>query len=343
MAGDTETVSGRAGAVRESLLETARGVRRHRLVGLVVNVTPSTLWLGVFFLVPLGVMLFYSFGTRGAFGEVLLATEYLGLQQYATFFVPTDASVPEAAWYSLAWVLEWFVPGDVQLASTEPTPYVKLTVKSINFGIVTTLTCFLLGYPIAYYLAQNVPDHRQNLLLALIVLPYWASYLVRVYAIKLLLAGNGIVPTLAVELGLTSSKPELLFTDFAIVLGLVYIWLPFMVLPVYSSIENLDFTLHEAAMDLGADRLDAFLAVTLPLSMPGVVAGSVLVFIPSVGAYVIPNLLGGPSSATIGNFIASQFGAAGNWPLGAAASFVLMVIMLTTIGLYQRYAEGDFP
>jgi spermidine/putrescine transport system permease protein len=114
-----------------------------------------------------------------------------------------------------------------------------------------------------------------------------------------------------------------------------------MILPIYASIENLDFTLHEAAMDLGADRLDAFFKVTLPLSMPGVTAGSVLVFIPSVGAYVIPNLLGGPNTATIGNFIAGQFGAAGNWPLGAAASFVLMVIMLGVIAIYMRRAGGD--
>lgn len=341
MAGDTETVAGGTGGVRDSLVETARALRRHRLLGLVVNISPSALWLGVFFVIPLGVMFYYSFGTRGAFGEVLLGPGSLGLQQYATFFVPSGATISEATWYTLAWILEWFVPGNAQLASAEPTPYVKLTVKSINMGIVTTLTCFVLGYPIAYFLAQNVPDEHQNLLIALIVLPYWASYLVRVYAIKLLLATNGVIPVLVTELGLMSEKPELLFTDFAVVFGLVYVWLPFMVLPIYSSIENLDFTLHEAAMDLGADRLDAFLKVTLPLSMPGVIAGSVLVFIPAVGAFVIPNLLGGPDSATIGNFIASQFGAAGNWPLGAAASFVLMIIMLLAIGLYQRRAGGD--
>jgi spermidine/putrescine transport system permease protein len=178
-------------------------------------------------------------------------------------------------------------------------------------------------------------------MLALIVLPYWASYLVRVYAIQLLLSKNGLIPSLMVTLRLADTRPQLLYTDASVIIGLVYIWLPFMVLPVYSSIENLDFELHEAAMDLGADRLRAFTRVTLPLSMPGVVAGSVLVFIPSVGAFVIPELLGGPSTVTIGKFIADQFGAAGNWPLGAAASFVLMVIMLASIGLYQRYAGGD--
>ena len=328
-------------AVRESFFETARTVRRHRLVGLIVNITPSVFWLGVFFVIPLMVMLLYSFGTRGAFGEVLLGSESLGLQQYRTFFVPEGANVLQATWYTIAWILEWFIPGDIQLASTDPTPYVQLTVRSINYGIVTTVVCFLMGYPIAYYLARYIPDRRRNLLLALIVLPYWASYLVRVYAIQLLLSQNGLIPSLLVAVGLTETAPQLLFRDFSVIVGLVYIWLPFMILPVYSSVENLDFTLHEAAMDLGGDRVDAFLRVTLPLSMPGVVAGSVLVFIPSVGAFVIPELLGGPSTVTIGKFIADQFGAAGNWPLGAAASFILMLIMLLSIGFYQRYAGGD--
>lgn len=341
MAGDTETVSGRPGRLRESALLLFRRIRRYRYIGLLFNLTPSVFWLTVFFLAPLAAMFVYSFGTRGAFGEILLGPEYLGLQQYATFFIPEGKTVFEAAWISLAWMLEWFIPGSIQLASTDPTPYVELTVRSINLGIITTITCFLMGYPIAYYLARHVSPNRRNLMIGLIVLPYWASYLVRVYAIRLLLAKNGIIPSIVVWLGITNSRPELLFTDFAIYFGLVYIWLPFMVLPIYSSIENLDFTLNEAAMDLGADRLAAFLRITLPLSMPGVLAGSVLVFIPSVGAFVIPNLLGGPNSATIGNFIASQFGSAGNWPLGAAASFILMVIMLTTIGLYLRSAGGD--
>jgi spermidine/putrescine transport system permease protein len=341
MAGDPENVSGWTGSVRDSVTRSFRRVRRHKLVGLVVNLAPSTIWLVLFFLVPLSIMLYYSFGTRGAFGEVLLGPASLGLQQYATFFVPDGATPLEAAWYSVAWILEGLIPANVQLAAGDPTPYVQLTVRSINFGIITTAVSLAMGYPIAYFLARKVPERHRNLLIVLIVLPYWASYLVRVYAIQLLLSENGIIPSVVVWLGLSETRPQLLFTDFAVVVGLVYIWLPFMVLPIYSSIENLDFTLHEAAMDLGADRLDAFTKVTLPLSMPGVVAGSILVFIPSVGAFVIPNLLGGPDTATVGNFIASQFGSAGNWPLGATASFILMIIMLGSIGLYQRYAGGD--
>ncbi|MFC7046787.1 ABC transporter permease [Halobacteriaceae archaeon GCM10025711] len=319
-----------------------RRVRRHPYTGLIVNLAPSTFWLTVFFLVPLGVMFFYSFGERGAFGEVLIGAEYLGLQQYATFFVPDGATLPEAVWYSLAWILEGLIPLNVQLAATDPTPYVQLTVKSINYGILATVFSFLIGYPMAYYVARGVPEQYQNLLIALVVLPYWASYLVRVYAIKLLLAKGGILPSLVQALPFVADQPKLLYTAFSVQFGLVYVWVPFMILPAYASIENIDFTLHEAAMDLGADRLDAFLKVTFPLSLPGVIAGSILVFIPSVGSYVIPELLGSPNTPTIGEFIASQFGAAGNWPLGAAAAFVLTAIMLGAIGLYQRRAGGEF-
>lgn len=316
-------------------------LRRHRYFGL-LDVLPSAFWLVVFFLIPLGVMFYYSFGQRGAFGEVLVGVRYLGLQQYAQFFVSEGATLPEALWYSLAWILEAVLPGDTQFAATDPTPYVQLTIRSIWLGLVATVVSFLMGYPVAYYLARSAPAEYRTLLIALVVLPYWASYLVRVYAIRLLLAKNGVVPSLLGALPFVSEPPSLLFTSFSVQFGLVYIWLPFMILPIYASIEDIDWSLHEAAMDLGADRLDAFRKVTLPLSMPGVVAGSILVFIPSVGAYVIPELLGSPNTATIGEFIAAQFGAAGNWPLGAAGAFVLTGIMLVAIRAYQRYGGGEF-
>lgn len=337
MAGDTEH---RAGPARPAG-SLWRRVRHHRYAGLVVNLAPAGFWLAVFFVVPLAVMFYFSFGERGAFGQVLIGIEHLGLQQYATFFLPEDAGVLEAAWVTVAWLVEWITPFDLQLTARRPTPYVQLTIRSIWFGLATTGIAFLMGYPMAYFIARAAPERYRNLLIVLIVLPYWASYLVRVYAIKLLLARNGILPTLLEALPFVDGQPKLLFTAFSIHFGLVYVWVPFMILPVYASIDQIDFTLHEAAMDLGADRLDAFLRVTLPLSMPGVFAGSVLVFIPSVGAFVIPELLGSPNAATIGEFIAEQFGAAGNWPLGAAAAFVLTGIMLVAIWFYQRYAGSD--
>jgi spermidine/putrescine transport system permease protein len=319
-----------------------RSVRQHPYTGLLVNIAPASAWLGVFFLVPLAVMLVYSFGERGAFGEVLIGLENLGVQQYTTFFVPAGTSVVTAVWITVAWTIERLIPFNFELVAADPTPYYQLTFRSIWYGLTATVISFVLGYPMAYFVARAAPERYQNLLIVLVVLPYWASYLVRVYAIKLLLAKGGIIPTLVTMFPFVSEAPALLYNDFSIQVGLVYIWVPFMVLPAYASIEQIDFELHEAAMDLGADRLDAFLRVTFPLSLPGVIAGSLLVFIPSVGAYVIPELLGGPSTTTIGSFIASQFGAAGNWPLGAAASFILMAIMLVSIAGYLRRAGGDF-
>ncbi|MFB6082278.1 MAG: ABC transporter permease [Halanaeroarchaeum sp.] len=315
-------------------------IRRHRYVGLVVNVLPGTFWLGVFFVAPLLVMLYYSFGTRGAFGTVLLDAEHLGLQQYALFFVPDGATALQAVWWTVGWIFGYFVPFVPNVSGGTPTPYVQLLFKSLYFGLVTTLVSLVIGYPLAYYVARKVSPGRQNLLIALVVLPYWASYLVRVYAIKIILAKNGLLDNLLTTLHVTSSV-DLLYTNFAVGFGLVYVYIPFMILPVYASLEQLDPSLEEAAMDLGADRLDAFRKVTFPLSMPGVTAGSFLVFIPAVGAYVIPELLGGTDTATIGEFIAGQFGAAGNWPLGSAAAFILMLIMFVGIWVYQRRAGGE--
>ncbi|WP_049901432.1 ABC transporter permease [Halococcus agarilyticus] len=316
-------------------------LRRHRYVGLVFNIAPASVWLVAFFLVPLAVMFYYSFGTRGAFGVVLLDAANLGLQQYVTFFIPDDASVLEAAWYTVGWLFGQFVPFVPNVAGGTPTPYVQLLFKSLYFGVITTVFALAMGYPLAYFVARKTPSGYQNLLVALVVLPYWASYLVRIYAIKILLARGGLVDSLLTTLGIADNV-TLLYSDIAVGTGLIYVYVPFMILPVYASLEQFDPTLEEAAMDLGADRLDAFRKVTLPLSLPGVIAGSILVFIPAVGTYVIPELLGGTSTATIGEFIASQFGAAGNWPLGAAAAFVLMVIMFGALWAYQTWAGGDF-
>jgi ABC-type spermidine/putrescine transport system permease subunit I len=318
-----------------------RQLRRNRWTGLVVNILPSTFWLIVFFLIPLAVMFYYSFGQRGAFGEVLIGPDYLGLQQYSLFFIPDGASIMDAVWYTIAWVINAIVPFNIHLASGEPTPYVQLTLKSIGFGVVATVISFIIGYPVAYYVGRLAPEKYQDLLLVLIILPFWASFLVRIYAIQILLSGNSVLTNTLGLLPFVAPGQSLMNSRFAVMVGLVYIWIPFMILPVYASLEEIDFTLREAAMDLGANRLQAFRRVVFPLSMPGVVAGSLLVFIPSTGAYVIPDLLGGTDSQMIGNFIAEQFGAAGNWPLGAAGSFTLMGIMLVAIAIYQRYGSAD--
>lgn len=340
---EDEAAVGAAAAEVEDGRDLLARVRGHAAAGLVVNLAPSGFWLVVFFLVPLVVMFVYSFGHRVGFGEVATAfdgLEHLTLEQYSTFFVPDGMTLTRTVTVILLWLLEQALPVG-ELTAVDPTPYVRLTVRSIWFGTVTTVVAVLVGYPTAYFIARGAPAKYRNWLIFFVVLPYWASYLVRVYAIKVLLAKGGLLATALLWLPWVTEEPTLLFTDFAVEFGLLYIWIPFMILPAYASIENIDFTLHEAAMDLGGDRWDAFFRVTLPLSMPGVIAGSVLIFIPSVGAYVIPALLGGPNSMTIGQFIALQFGPAGNWPLGAAAAFVLMAIMLLIIGGYQRRVGGD--
>jgi spermidine/putrescine transport system permease protein len=222
--------------------------------------------------------------------------------------------------------------------------------------LATTAICLLAGYPLAYFIATRPPRWRNGLLL-LLMIPFWTNFLIRTYAWLLILRDQGVINTfwsgamhdfltqaaIAVPLPIwgplleaTSVSLHLFGTNGAIIVGLVYGWLPDMVLPCYASIERLDFSLVEAAQDLYANRVRSFLRVVLPLTMPGIVAGSVLVFIPSLGAYVTPDLLGGAKSIMIGNVIYSQFMSARDYPFGSAISFVLMAVMLVGTLIYFR-------
>lgn len=267
----------------------------------------------------------------------MLGAEYLGLQQYATFFVPDDASVFQALWWSLAWVLEGIIP--VNLMNREPTVYVRVLLKSVNFGLITTAVSLAIGYPAAYFLVRVIPSRHQQFGLIILLLPYWASYLVRVYALKLLTFENDpifhVLNALPFVEGVT-----LVFTDTAVMLGMIYIYVPFAIPPIYANLDDIDFTLRETALVLGATRLTAFRKVILPLSVPGIFAASILVFIPATGTFVIPEILGGGDASFIGKFIAEQFGSAGNWPLGSAAGFIFTGVVLVAIGLYQRVIGG---
>lgn len=312
-------------------------ITQSEYLGLVVNLAPSAFWLIVFFLVPLIIMLYYSLGQRGAFGEVLIAPQYLGLQQYATFFVPDDATLLQATWWTVAWILEAFVP--FQLTTGEPTVYMRVLVKSINFGLITTAFSLAVGFPTAYFLVRVIPSRYQQLGLIILLLPYWASYLVRVYALKLLTFENGPIFNLLNAIPFIEGV-NLVFTDTAVMLGMIYIYVPFAVLPIYANLDDIDFTLREAALVLGATRLTAFRRVILPLAFPGIFAASILVFIPATGTFVIPEILGGGDASFIGKFIAEQFGAAGNWPLGSAAGFIFTGVVLVAIAVYQRVIGG---
>ena len=267
---------------------------------------PGMLWLVLFFLVPLLIMAAYSLMPRGTYGGVQPG---FTLQHYRRFFDPL---------------------------------YLAILQRTLVWSLVCTAVCLLLGYPVAYLVARA--GRWRAVLLFLVVLPFWTSFLVRTFAMIFLLRDSGLVNTVLLRLGLIDAPLTLLYTPFAVLLGLVYGFLPFMILPIYASLEKLDPTLLEAAETLGATPLAGFRRITLPLSLPGVVAGCFLVFIPAMGSFLTSDLLGGAKQLMIGNLIQNQFAAARNWPFGSAASFVVTALVLVAVTVYlrgrDRAAEG---
>jgi spermidine/putrescine transport system permease protein len=293
---------------------------RQRTWRILFLISPSLFWLIVFFFLPLLLVLAISFGQRGTYGGVKWV---LNLENYLRFFDPL---------------------------------YLRIFGRTLYIAGATTLICLLTGYPLSYFIATRPPQWR-NALLLLLMIPFWTNFLVRTYAWLLILRDQGLINTFwtgslhTTLLYLSSLVPlpiwepllratahplALFGTDLAIIIGLVYGWLPDMVLPCYAAIERFDFSLIEAAQDLYANRVKSFLRVMLPLTLPGVVAGSVLVFIPSLGAYITPTLLGGAKSVMIGNVIYAQFMSARDYPFGSAVSFVLMAAMLVGTLIYFR-------
>lgn len=259
---------------------------------------PAGLWIAVFVAAPLGVVAAYSLLTRGTYG---------GLSE--------------------PWTLENY------LRLADPL-YLKILARSFWIAGVTTLLCLILGFPLALFLARS--GERKHLYLALVILPFWTSYLVRTYAWMFLLRDTGLVNTLLIEAGWLERPLALLYNDGAVILGLVHAHLPYMVLPLFATLERLDRSLVEAAGDLGAPPLETFFRVVVPLARPGIAAGSLLVFIPCLGAFLTPDLLGGGKTVMIGNLIQNQFTAARDWPFGAAASLALMVLVMLMLGLFLR-------
>lgn len=219
------------------------------------------------------------------------------------------------------------------LRALEPL-YLVILGRSLALATATTLLCLALGYPVAWWLARRAPPRWRNALLVLVILPFWTSFLVRMYAWIVLLRTEGVVNLVLGALGLAPA--ELLYNDFAVALGQLYGELPFMIIPLYVSIEKLDPSLLEAAADLGADARRTFTRVVVPQTLPGIVAGCVLVFIPSLGAYLAPDLLGGGKTAYVGNLIQSQFAVARDMPFGAALSFVLSLVVILLLFFFRR-------
>ena len=263
---------------------------------------------------------------------VLLAP--LALALLVLFLVPQllmfEASLGRRSAYGLV-IHDWSALN--YLRALDPL-YVRVILRSLGLAVVTTALCLLAGYPMAYWLARVVPPRWRSALVVLVILPFWTSFLVRMYAWVFLLRAEGLLNNALGAIGLPALN--LLYNDAAVVIGQVYGELPFMVLPLFASLEKLDRTLLEAAADLGAAPRRALWRVTLPLTRPGIVAGSLLVFIPSLGAYLAPDLLGGARTVTIGTLIQSQFVVARDIPFGAALSFVLTLVVLALLFAFRR-------
>ena len=213
--------------------------------------------------------------------------------------------------------------------------YVTIYLTSVKMAAIGTLLCLLLGYPMAYYIVRQ-PPARRNLLLLAVILPFWISFLLRVYAWIGLLNNRGAINNTLMALGITSEPLPLIYNDFAAYVGIVYSYLPFMILPLYANLERLDLDLRDAAADLGATRLEVFFDVTLPLSRPGVIAGCLLVFIPASGEFIIPALLGGSDTLMIGRILWDEFFINRDWPVASAVSVVLLLILVLPIMWFQR-------
>ncbi|WP_018952800.1 ABC transporter permease subunit [Thioalkalivibrio sulfidiphilus] len=216
--------------------------------------------------------------------------------------------------------------------------YLAAYLNSLKVAAVSTIICLLIGYPMAYGIARASPSWR-IVLLMMIILPFWTSFLIRVYAWIGLLQNNGLFNNLLMGLGLIDQPLPLLHSNFAVYLGIVYSYLPFMVLPLYATLVRQDLTLLEAAADLGCPPWKSFLTITLPLSLPGVIAGSLLVFIPAVGEFVIPDLLGGPDSLMIGKILWNEFFSNRDWPVASAVAVAMLVVIVIPLLLLQRIGE----
>lgn len=220
------------------------------------------------------------------------------------------------------------------------TVYLKIFLHSFYLSGTVTLLCLMLGYPFAYILAR-MDEKVRGILLLLVIIPFWTSSLIRTYAIVILLKAKGILNAFLIYLGIIHMPLQLLYTNTAVLIGLVYTLLPFMILPLYANIEKLDTELLDAARDLGASRLRMFFKIILPLTWPGILAGCMLVFLPAMSMFYIPDLLGGAKSMLVGNLIEDQFLAAHNWPSGAAVSIMLTLLMGLLLGIYWYTASVD--
>lgn len=276
--------------------------RQSVILGLLL--APVTLFLGVFFLLPLLIIAVFSILTPGLYGGVEWAFYHWN---YGRIFGWADG------------IIEVYEP-----------IYLRILMRSLTFAALTVIVTLILCYPVAFWVSR-LPDRWRLVFLFLITLPFFSSLIVRLYAWLLLLKPSGLFNTVLMNLGLIGQPLELLYTPTAVVLGMVYVMVPFMFLPLYASVDNLDHAQVEASMDLGASRTQTFVKVILPQTLPGIIGGAVIVFIPSVGNFIVPDVLGGAKGLMVGNLVEQQFLSSRNWPFGSALSMLIMAVVLIVL------------
>ncbi len=290
-------------------------MKRSRMLGRYALISPAAMLIFVFMLLPMLLMALMSWLEPGQFGGVKWGN--YTPEAYVKFLFDRDLS-------------------DVLLFDTD---YLSIFSRSFQLALVTTVLTLLVAFPVAFYIALQTPKHRTWLML-LITIPFWTNLLVRTYAWILLLRNGGLIDSSLHSLGVTATPINLMYTPIAVQIGLIYAFLPFMVLPIYTSLEKLDWRLLEAAYDLYANRWQTMRRIVIPLAAPGMVAGCILVFVPALGTFFIPELLGGAKTLMIGNLIQQQFGVSRNWPFGAALSFALLAVVLTFMLIYALRFRG---
>ncbi len=273
--------------------------------------SPAVLTIAGFLVAPLFIVLVYSFLTPGTYGGVVWEWT---TEAYVQFLFERDL-FDESLVFS--------------------TAYLEIYSRSFVQAVVSTIACFLIGFPTAYFIATR-PAAQRNMWVLLVTVPYWVNLLIRTISMLFLIRDNGPLNHVLQSIGLTDTPIHIAYTDIGVGIGLVYSYLPFMVLPIYATIERFDFRLMEAAYDLYAGRWTVLFRVVMPVILPGVVAGSLLVFIPSLGSFIAPDLLGGGRNLMIGNLIALQFQGSRNWPFGSAAAMILMSVVMVALIVYTR-------
>ncbi len=277
------------------------------------------LWLVLFFFVPLALIF-----------KISISVSEWGMPPYRDLFSLSENGLKINS-----------TLGNYLFIFSDPF-YIRSYLNSLSLAFTSTLLCLLIGYPIAFYVAKSKPSIR-NILLIMLIIPFWSSFLLRVYAWKVLLQGSGIINSILINIGLISEPISMLHNHYAVILGVVYTYLPFMILPLYGYLVKFDLNMIDASNDLGAKPLNTFVKVILPLSLPGIVAGSMLVFIPVVGEYIIPEMLGGSDKLYFGKIIWDEFFVNRDWPIASALAMSGIVILVFPIIIFQlMYAKYNF-